>query len=250
MNFSENDFSEICISSFGPLDLNPSSENYGKLLSVPSKKKEGWKNQSIVQMLQSKFKTKPISIQTDVNASAYCEFIERRNQVKNSIAYITVGTGIGVGLIINNHPVNGLMHPEGGHIPLSINYNKEIKANNACNYHQNCVEGYSTNVYASKHLNVDLNNLKEYASDPVFEDIAKNIGQLCASVCLITSVEKIVIGGGLSQSNNFLPNVKKSFKDVINGYIPLEHKFEDYIVLCEDYNMVGMKGAAYLSLIN
>ena len=220
------------------------------MLVVPGEKKRGWKDQSVVKMLQENYPSKKIQIQTDVNASAYCEYITRGDSLKSSIAYITVGTGIGVGLVINSKPVTGLMHPEGGHISLAIDYSKVNPEHNSCNHHLNCVEGYSTNMYAANYLDCDINELEEHSKDEVFEKIARNIGQLCSSVCMLTSVEKIVIGGGVSQSHNFLTNVRASFHDHIAGYIPLKEKLEDYIVLCEDFDTIGIRGAAYMSLEN
>lgn len=247
-HFRSSDFDEISISSFGPLNLDSQSDDYGKLLVVPSVKKQGWANKSIVSLLKSAFKTSKILIQTDVNASAYAEFISRQKSLKSSVAYITVGTGIGVGLVINGKPITGLMHPEGGHIPLATSLNGKEQEFNSCNFHKSCVEGYSTNVFASRVIGVDLNDLKDHSNHPVFKDIARNIGQMCASVCLMTSVEKIVIGGGLSRSKNFLENVKGEFSETINGYIKPGIIPNDYIELCEDYDFIGMRGAAYMSI--
>jgi fructokinase len=230
------------------LNIDPSSSDYGKLLTVPSVKKMGWKDKSIVSLLKAEFKTSKVTIQTDVNASAYSEFMNRRDSLKSSLAYITVGTGIGVGLIINSKPITGLMHPEGGHIPLIKESTDLEEEANSCNFHQSCIEGFSSSVFASNLLGIDINELKDYGDHQVFEDIAKNVGQLCASVCLITSVEKIVIGGGLSQSSNFLTNVNESFSKHINSYLPKGVIPKDYIEICEDYDKVGIQGAAYLSM--
>lgn len=248
MNVKASEFSEISISSFGPLNLNESSPDYGKLLVASSVKKQSWKDKSIVSLLKKKFKKSKISIQTDVNASAFGEFLQRKDSLKSSLAYITVGTGIGVGLVINSKPVIGMMHPEGGHIPLLKTVNDQEAEFNSCQFHSSCVEGFSTNVYASNLLGVGLQDLEKHSDNKVFEEIAKNIGQLCASVCLMTSVEKIVVGGGLSQSFNFLENVRLQFKEHIKGYIARGIIPDDYIELCEDYDTIGMKGAAFLSI--
>lgn len=246
--YKPSDFEKISISSFGPLDIDSASPNYGKLRTVPSIKKRGWKDSSIVSLLKEVYTAKDIQIQTDVNASAFSEFKIRESSGITSLAYITVGTGIGVGLVVNSKPVIGLMHPEGGHVPLLKNSTEIEQESQSCNFHQSCVEGYSTNIYASRIIGVELDQLKNHADHPVFQEIGKNIGQLCATVCLMTSVEKIIIGGGLSQANDFLKNVKASFKNHINGYIPFGVIPEDYIELCKDFDKVGITGAAYLSI--
>ena len=240
---------EISIASFGPLDLDEDSEDYGKLLTVPSEKKKGWKDQSIVKLIQKEFPGIRVRIMTDVNASAYAEYVERSPQIKTSIAYITIGTGVGVGLIINKKPVIGFMHPEGGHMPLNFRGRVPDEEFSSCPLHQNCVEGYSTSVYAQKKIGVArLEDLKQHSQNKVFQTIAENIGQLCASVCLLTSVEKIIIGGGISRSEGFLKNVNGEFHRQLNGYVKKKDGFEGYIELCKDYDSIGMRGAAYLVL--
>lgn len=238
---------EISIASFGPLDLDSESSDYGKLLSVPSEKKKGWKDQSIVTLMKAEFPNIKVRIMTDVNASAYAEYIQRQGKIKTSIAYITIGTGVGVGLVINKKPVIGFMHPEGGHIPLSFGDNKPNPEFNSCSWHTNCVEGYSTSVFAQKTLGLEsVEDLKDHSGHPVFETIARNIGQLCATVCLLTSVEKIIIGGGVSRSKGFLKFVNEEFSKQLNGYVKKKDGFQNYIELCADYDSIGMRGAAYL----
>ena len=174
--------------------------------------------------------------------------MSRKADLKSSLAYITVGTGIGVGLVINSQPVMGLMHPEGGHIPLLKSFKDTEEEANSCGFHKSCVEGFSSSVFASNLIDVDINELENHSDNQVFKDISENVGQLCASVCLMTSVEKIVIGGGLSQSKDFLENVNSSFVKHINSYLPNGVIPKDYIELCGDYDKVGIKGAAYLSM--
>ncbi len=78
--------------------------------------KYSWQNVNLVNLLKNAFNKKDVRIETDVNTSAIGEFVYGKHHVKNSLAYITLGTGIGVGLIINNKVVHGFMHPEGGHV--------------------------------------------------------------------------------------------------------------------------------------
>ena len=115
LKFLENeDFEELGIASFGPLCLDKSAHNYGSVTSTP---KQNWKDFPLLRFTQENLPRpmKRISIDTDVNACAYVEFLHGQHEVKESLAYITVGTGVGVGLIINGKPVHGLIHPEGGH---------------------------------------------------------------------------------------------------------------------------------------
>ena len=119
-------FDALGISCFGPLELNKTKEKYGYITTTP---KLQWKDTNILEILagkDTKWAHVPIGFDTDVNAPAMAEFAYHNNKVDEkkaneeekieSCAYITVGTGIGVGLVINNKPVHGLLHPEAGHI--------------------------------------------------------------------------------------------------------------------------------------
>lgn len=107
-------FDQLGIASFGPLCLDSRAPNYGSVTSTP---KKNWKDFPLLKFTQENVPRplKRIAIDTDVNACAYVEFLHGEHEVKESLAYITVGTGVGVGLIINGKTVHGLIHPEGGH---------------------------------------------------------------------------------------------------------------------------------------
>lgn len=107
----------IGIASFGPLSLDPSL-NFGTITSSPKLK---WQGFPLFEAIRSKTQLKysnirAVNIDTDVNAAAWVEFTLGNHNVKSSLAYVTVGTGVGVGYVINNKTVHGLTHPEGGHI--------------------------------------------------------------------------------------------------------------------------------------
>jgi predicted NBD/HSP70 family sugar kinase len=111
----EKDFKPISfvgIASFGPLCLDKTSENYGAITTTP---KEKWRDINVLKELTGDLRVRT-TIDTDVNAAAYAEFKLGNHGVKESLAYITVGTGVGVGIIANGRTVHGLTHPEGGHI--------------------------------------------------------------------------------------------------------------------------------------
>lgn len=103
----------IGIASFGPLCLEPDSPLFGTITTTP---KQLWRNINVLQSLAGPFPQASSSIDTDVNAAAYAEFKLGNHGVRESLAYITVGTGVGVGLIVNGKTVHGLTHPEGGHV--------------------------------------------------------------------------------------------------------------------------------------
>ena len=106
-------YDSLGVATFGPVDLNPNSPTFGYITTTP---KPGWKNTDVLGPLCAIRPSAPCKFDTDVNAPALAEFLDmqRLGHKGSSCAYITVGTGIGVGLVVNGQPVHGLMHPEGG----------------------------------------------------------------------------------------------------------------------------------------
>ena len=122
--------------------------------------------------------------------------------VKESLCYITVGTGCGIGLIINGKCVHGMMHPEGGHVRVPVSELEKTKYNGfkgVCPFHGDCLEGLITNVAIKERLGLsdvsEVANLKD--DDQVWDLIAGYLGTFCANLTLTMSVERIILGGGI-----------------------------------------------------
>jgi len=62
-----------------------------------------------------------IAFDTDCNILAMFELNNGGHNIKDNLTYITVGTGVGIGMVINGQCVHGMMHPEGGHVRVPIN---------------------------------------------------------------------------------------------------------------------------------
>jgi fructokinase len=114
-------YSSLGIAAFGPLCLDKSSEKYGYVTTTP---KKGWDNFPLLKGFLNGIKNKTpdmkVAFDTDVNIVAAFEFMHGDHNVKESLVYITVGTGIGLGLIVNGQMVHGLVHPEGGHVSVPL----------------------------------------------------------------------------------------------------------------------------------
>lgn len=136
-NYNPADYDKIAIASFGPVNLTEGSK-YGLILNAPNERKKLWTESSLNNLLYEKYRKKVI-VETDVNASAMGEFYFGNHNTKTSLAYITVGTGVGVGLIINNKVVHGFQHPEGGHTIVNI-LDEDREHKTSCLFHENCVE--------------------------------------------------------------------------------------------------------------
>ena len=177
---------------FGPINLVKGHENYGKVLNTP---KRGWTNFHLVNTFSKFLNVRPdqINIELDVNCAAYLEYKHGEHGV-NSLAYITIGTGVGVGLVIGGKVNMGLEGPEGGHIRVSRHENDTFEGN--CPFHKDCLEGLITNGAIKKRKNLEnVDECKDIdPNDPIWNYISYYIAQLCLCLLLVPSVEKIIIG--------------------------------------------------------
>jgi len=128
----------IGIAAFGPLDLDPASDRWGRVLGTV---KPGWTGVDIAPRL-SRALGCPAAIDTDVNAAALAEYRLGAGQGCDPLVYLTVGTGIGGGLVVGGAPVRGLMHPEMGHIAIRRHADDDYPG--ICTYHGDCAEGLAS----------------------------------------------------------------------------------------------------------
>jgi len=146
-----------------------------------------------------------------------------------SLAYITIGTGVGVGVVINGQLIHGLQHPEGGHINV-----KRFTGDNfqgSCSIHGDCLEGLVTNgaIKERKSLNSvdDCTNIPD--DDLIWTYISSYIAQQCLSLLYLNSLEKIIIGGGIINRESLLNGIRREFIKLNNNYIDHPLLKEDHI---------------------
>mmetsp|Transcript_1164 Transcript_1164/g.3138 ORF Transcript_1164/g.3138 Transcript_1164/m.3138 type:complete len:418 (-) Transcript_1164:54-1307(-) len=240
-------FASVGIASFGPVGVDPSNEStYGRIL-IGSPKKE-WRGVDILRPIilactGPDGKPPPHGIDTDVNAPAMAEFAYHKHSVQSnaltSLAYVTVGTGVGVGLVVNSAPVHGMMHPEGGHVTVAPLDGDTFKGyswgvQRSPYGGKNTVEGITSSVALTERLlQMEGSNgtgddaekrdaLKDLPDDhPVWSHAANALANLCASLALLTSVEKIVLGGGVMRRSILYPLIRKRMREILNGYLDL-----------------------------
>lgn len=233
------ELSGLGIASFGPIALDPQSKNFGKLLRTP---KLGWEGASLLELGQS-ICDAPVVVDTDVNAAAMAEASSRDVQ---NLAYVTVGTGIGVGLISNGQPVHGALHSELGHM-LPRRHPGSEGIIGSCPFHSDCLEGLASGTaiiaawgQSASHFEVD---------HPLWQIEAFYLGQLCATILLSTSPQKIVFGGGVMKQSHLIDMIRKNTKSLLSGY--LVHVDEDWlqqnIILTTSVEPPGLVGAYLIS---
>jgi len=222
--FKEHNIRALGIGTFGPADLNPESDTYGYITTTP---KLAWANFNIRGAFADTLQI-PVGFDTDVNAAVLGEasFGCLKN-IQNGI-YLTIGTGIGAGILAEGRLLHGMLHPEGGHILLE-RHPKDTYAG-CCPYHKNCFEGLASGPaiegrYGKKAI--ELTSLPE-----VWELEADYIAKALVSYILILAPERIVLGGGVMHQTQLFPLIRKRTIELLGGYIQTRQleNMDTYIV--------------------
>lgn len=202
----------IGIGAFGPVDLRKSSPTWGCILDTP---KLGWSGANLVEPLRAAFDC-AVAIDTDVNAAALAESAYGAGRNCNSLTYITVGTGIGGGAVIDGRTVQGMLHPEMGHIRMQRDARDLAFAGN-CPFHGDCLEGLASGPAILKRWGASLDELG--SGHVAYEIIGNYLGQLCATIILLLSSERIVLGGGVMQCSELFEHVRRGTQHILQGYL-------------------------------
>ncbi|KAL0233615.1 hypothetical protein PCE1_002128 [Barthelona sp. PCE] len=239
----EGQMKAIGVASFGPVDLCKTSETYGFITTTP---KPNWAFVDVLGPLR-KYNV-PIGFDTDVNAAAMGEKFYGEHGDISSIAYITVGTGIGVGLCVPS-PVHGIIHPEGGHMQTALSENDTFEG--CCPFHGKCIEGMCASNAISKRCGIERTELHTISDDDeVWNHVAHYLAHCCANITFLTSVEKIVLSGGVMKRSLLFGLIRKRFTEIINGYLKHDRltDIDTYIVPSVNGNRAGAVGAYTLAL--
>lgn len=208
-------FETLGIGSFGPLDLDFTSSGYGQITTTP---KPGWSGAGVLHQL-SRAAGVPAVIDTDVNGAALAEMRWGSGQGVDDFAYITVGTGIGVGLIVNGRATRGFAHCELGHLRVPRLAGDDWPG--SCPFHGDCVEGLASGPALKARLGDDC-AVRLAADDQRWESVAWAIAQLCHAIVCAAAPRAIAIGGGVAQGNpHLLGKIETMLVESLNGYINL-----------------------------
>ena len=214
------------IGTFGPVDLKKESPTYGWITKTP---KPGWSDKPLLPPMQEALGV-PALIDTDVNAAALAEWKLGAARGLSSCLYVTVGTGIGAGLVIEGKLVHGLVHPEFGH--MLLRQEKEDPAPDGfCPYHKGCLEGLASGPAIEKRWGRKAYDLPE--DHEAWNLEAAYLAQMCMDAVCGFSPEKIILGGGVMQQKHLFPLIRKKTKELLNGYVQAKEILEEidsYIV--------------------
>lgn len=201
------------IGSFGPIGLDPARPNYGKIANTP---KRGWQGFDLLGAFRDAFDG-PIALDTDVNAAALAEGRWGAARSARVHVYLTIGTGIGGGVVIDGKPVHGMVHPEIGHIRIG---GAADGFAGICTSHGDCVEGLASGPAIAARAGAAAETLARH--DPVWADVAEELGALAAILAFAVSPERIVIGGGVGTGQPFLlPLIQQAARKRLGNFLPI-----------------------------
>jgi fructokinase len=231
------------IGSFGPVDLNEKSLTHGSITMTP---KLTWRNFPLLKVFNSSFDF-PIAFDTDVNAAALGEARWGAGIGLSDVIYVTVGTGIGGGIISNNQIVHGLIHPELGH--MFIKHDTALDPfEGICPYHKDCLEGLANGPSIEARWGIPSKILPD--DHPGWALEANYLAQMVINLTLMFSPQRIILGGGVSQHPGLISLVREKFSYQLNEYMKSPYYKEDldsYIVPPKLGQNAGVFGAIALA---
>jgi fructokinase len=196
------------VASFGPLVVDPASDKRGTMLATP---KPGWAGFNLSRTLADRFGC-PFAVDTDVNAAAVAEAKLGAGRGKRAVAYVTVGTGIGGGLVVDGTTLKGALHPEIGH--LFVRRAEGDGQVSACPFHADCVEGLA----AGPSVQARLAGRRLDEVPEVMGYVADYLGQLVAGLVFAWAPDRIVFGGGVMSTPGLLAQVEVEARRSVAGY--------------------------------
>jgi fructokinase len=234
----------IGVASFGPVELDKASARYGFIGQTP---KVGWSGTDIAGSFAREFGC-PVGFDTDVNAAALAEHRWGAARDVKNLVYLTIGTGIGGGVVVDGAPIHGLMHPEIGHIyprrhPLDLGFD------GVCPFHGDCLEGVASGPAILARTGASLQQLDD--THPQWEIEADYLGQLCAQLVVTVSPRRIVMGGGVMSQARLLPLIRTRLRHWLGGYIDRSEILtgvDRYVVAPELGDHAGVLGALVLAM--
>lgn len=230
------------IGTFGPIDPDKNSPTYGYITTTP---KPNWSNYNMLGDLKARYDI-PMGFDTDVNGAALGEATFGAAQGLDSCLYITFGTGVGGGAIVEGKLVHGLLHPEMGHIRL-IKREDDLYSGH-CPYHKDCLEGLAAGPAIEERWGKKGYELP--ADHPAWDLEAYYIAQALTTFILTLSPKKIILGGGVMKQRQLFPMIHRYTLEFLNGYIQKDELLEDienYIVSPGLEDNAGVCGALALA---
>jgi len=207
------DVAAIGIASFGPLGVQPGSPNYGRVLQTP---KPGWSGFDLLGAVQAQTDL-PIGFDTDVAGAALAEQRWGGSAECRVHAYVTIGTGVGAGIVVDGRPVHGFLHPEIGHMRVPRLAGDDFVG--SCPFHGDCIEGLVSGPALAARCGMPGAEIPD--DHPIWRNVAHELGDFFVNMLVSFAPERIALGGGVFQQRPFLIDAVRQVTAVrLGGYLP------------------------------
>jgi fructokinase len=200
----------IGIAAFGPVALDPSDVDFGQVLNTP---KPDWAGANVVHPFRD-LTTGPVTLDTDVGASAYGEQLFGAGHACRTVLYVTVGTGIGGALVVDGKPCRGASHAEMGHI--SVRAHPDDSFEGACPHHGACLEGLASGAAIEARTGHPARDLAP--DDPVWEWVGYYLGQALTTYTMVLMPDRVVLGGGIGAREDVRNRTRVELGRQLGGY--------------------------------
>lgn len=235
-----NGYAAIGIGSFGPIELDPHAPHWGHITETP---KPGWRGTDIVTPFAQAFHC-PIGFDTDVNAAVLAESRWGAAIDADVAVYLTVGTGIGGGVLIDGRPLHGARHPEIGHF-RPVRHSRDDYVG-GCPYHAACLEGLASGPAVMARWGASLTDLPQ--DHEAHDIIAFYLAQAVVAQQALLSPRRIVLGGGVMHTPGLLGRIRNTAAQLGNGYFGPAADYETLIVEPGLGTRSGLLGALALAM--
>mgnify|MGYP001061643072 CR=1 len=235
-NSTNHQVSSLGIGCFGPIDLKKDSENYGTILETP---KDGWKNIHVKNILSNSLGI-PVTIATDTDVATLGEQYSGKATSVSSLVYITIGTGVGGSIVVNNQIVHGTSHPEIGHMLVP----NPANIIGTCDYHDSCLEGF----VSGRSLQIRHGKPAEDIGDiGAWREVAEYISSALVNILMTLRPEMIILGGSVMKHPGLIKNIQHCVEKEINGYIQINDTSE--LIIHSSSDSIGVLGAIKLASV-
>lgn len=239
----QGDLAAVGIGSFGPVDLNRRSPTYGYITTTP---KADWASTDFAGQIGRALGL-PVGFDTDVNAAALGEHRWGAGQGLDDFVYLTIGTGIGGGGLLNGQLMHGLVHPEMGHIRLPHDWQADPFPGN-CPYHGDCLEGMAAGPAMEKRWGKLAEILP--ADHPAWDLEAHYLALALVNIICTLSPQRIILGGGVMSQSQLFPMIRRKVQALLNDYVQsptILAEIDGYIVPPGLGGLAGVLGAIALA---
>jgi fructokinase len=240
--FSQYELESLGIACFGPIDLHKGSTTYGYILNTP---KLAWRNYNILGTISEALGI-PCGFDTDVNGSLLGEVTFGCARGLTDVIYLTIGTGIGGGVMTGGRLLHGMLHPELGHIIVNPRADDNYAGN--CPYHGRCLEGMAAGPAIEKRLGQKAEMLTD--NNTVWKLEAYYIAQALCTYIMTLSPQKIILGGGVMHQNQLIDMIRDEVVSMVGGYIDTREfrNIKTYISTASLNDDQGILGAIKLAI--